>query len=316
MSRYDLLIGLNEARLNAILGQVYASPQLRQSLFSGTQSGDFSDIKYRVDWSVGAAPSISLRAPTQDEWNAAIKSGGAPAAPLAGAFLVNISSLSVKLDATGESLNTTVPVNAICTVAAAGGTLSISALAVIVNVSAASDLDRYLIENVMVPEILNVVTKMLSGISIPQVNIMGMSLTPPVVGIANGYLLTAFTLAQSGAPSTDGAAIPGDPFFILLSQQLVQSAVDFQVRSNLQGKTFDQSGSEGGGGFSAEYSVHGRIDGISATTTGNPTSLHANASLSMSASAGITTPAGVVISALEEAGKKIIDPDTWNPTKW
>jgi hypothetical protein len=316
MSSYDLLIGVGEERLNAILAQVYASDQLRRSLFSGSQSGAFTGLEYRVDWSVGVAPTISLKAPTQDEWSAAIKGGGAPAAPQSGAFLVNLSSLSIKLQATGESLDTTVPVRAICTVAAGGGALSISALAVIVNLNAASDLDRYLIESVMVPTILDMLNKTLSGISIPQVNVMGMALTPPVVGIMNGYLLTAFNLVNSGTPSPDGAAIPGDPFFILLSRQLVQSAVDFQVRSNLQGKTFDQSGSEGGGGFSAEYSVHGRIDGITAATTSNPTALRANASLSMSASAGITTPVGVVVRTIEDIGKKIIDPDTWNPTKW
>lgn len=316
MGKYDVLIGVNEARLNAIMAQVYNSAQLRQSLFTGSQSGNYSGIPCQVNWSVGAAPTLSLQTPTPDEWNASIKGGGAPATPQAGAFIVNLSSLSVKLNAAGESVDTTVPVKTICTIAAAGGSLSFSALGVIVNLSQASDMDKYMISNVLVPEILAMLTKALSGIAIPRITIGSISLTPPVVGIANGNLLTAFNQVQFGTPSVDGVAIPGDPFFVLLSQAMIQSAVDHEVRSNLQGKTFDQGGSEGGGGFSAEYSVHGVIQGISVSTTPNPTTLHANVSLGMSASAGINTPIGVVIGGLETAGKKIIDPDTWNPTKW
>ncbi len=316
MSTYDLLIGVNEARLNGILSQVYGSPQLRQSLFSGSESGDYSGLAFQVKWSVEAAPSLSLRAPTPEEWTAAIKEGGTPAPPQSGTFIAGLSSLSIQLDASGQKLNTTVPVKAICTIAAAGGSMSIAALAVIVNLSQASDLDRYMISNVMVPRILAMLTKALSGIAIPQVNVAGISMTPPVVGITNGYLLTAFNLVQDGTPSTANVAIPADPFFVLLSRQLVQSAVDYQVRTNLQGKQFDQSGSEGGGGFSAEYSAHGTIQGISVSTTPNPLALRANVTLSMSASAGITTPIGAIVGGLEEAGKRIIDPDTWNPTKW
>lgn len=309
MSNYDALIGVNEARLNGILAQVFASPQLRQSVFIGGQAGNYSGVDFRVNWTLNAAPTLSLRPPTLQEWQASIKGGGSPATPQAGAFIVNLSSLTVKLDATGQTLDTTVPVTAICTIAISGTTISFTALGIIVNLSQASDLDKYMISNVLVPEILAMLTKALSGVAIPKINIAGIPLTPPVVGITHGYLLTAFNLGQFGTPSVENVAIPGDPFFALLSQRMLQTAVDFEVRSNLQGKTFDKSGSEGGGGFSAGYSVHGEIQRIAVSVTPNPTVLHANVSLGMSASAGINTPVGEIIN-------KIIDPDTWNPTKW
>ena len=317
MSAYDLLIGINEGRLDVIMSQVYASPALRKSLFSGTQTGSYTGINFTVTWSLGAAPTISLRSPTPTEWTESIQAGGSPVAPQSGAFIVNLSSLSVKLVASGETVDTTVPVKAICTVATHGSALSIAALSVIVNLSNSSPLDKYMISNVLVPNILAMLSKALSAIHIPNLSFAGISLTPPVVEILNGYLLTAFNLVQDGTPSIGSVPIPtGDPFFALLSRQLTQSVVDYEVRTNLQGQQFHKNGSEGGGGFSADYSAVGAIASISASTTSNPQKLHVNVSLNMSASAGISTPIDAIIGGLETAGKAIINPDTWNPTKW
>lgn len=316
MSNCDLLIGMNETRLDLVTAQVFASPSLRKTLFSGSQNGSYTEIPFSMTWSVNAAPTFSLRPPTADEWSGAIKSGGSPVAPQAQAFVLNLSSLSIKLTASGQTVDTTVPIKAICVVAARGAALSIEPLAVVVNTSQSSPLDRYMISNVLVPDILNLLSQTLSGIPIPSLSFGGISLTPPVVQITGSYLVVAFNLVQDGTPSLAGVQLPSDPFFVLLSPALVQSAVDYQVRTNLQGQTFNKSGNEGGGGFSAEYSTAGSIAGISVSTTPNPLALRANVSLTMSASAGINTPAGVVIDGIKKAGEAIINPDTWNPTKW
>lgn len=327
MSNYDLLVGLNQDRLNLITQQAYSSDSLKQSLFSGGESGSYSGISYSLNWQVGSAPELSLREPTSDEWGQAIKEDGKTIAPQTGAFMVDIQKLSLKLKTDTENLDTTIPVQAICTAGTHGNSLVISALAVIVNLSNASDLDRFVISKVLIPGILKMLNQTLSGLQIPSISFGGISLTPPVVELKDKYLLAAFNLVKDGTPSIGNAQIPSDSFFALLSNELVQSAVDYEVRTNIQGQQFNKSGSEGAAGFSASYHAWGKINGLSLKTTSNPVQLTADASISMSASAGIDTPlsfitkpisdaANTVADGVETAAKAIVNPDTWNPSKW
>ena len=327
MSNYDLLVGLNQDRLNLITQQAYASEALRQSLFVGAESGSYSGVSYSLNWQVASAPELSLREPTSDEWRQAIKEDGKTVAPQSSAFLVDIQKLSLKLKTDTENLDTTIPVQAICTAGTHGNTLVISALAVIVNLGNASALDRFVISRVLIPGILKMLNRALSGLQIPSISFAGISLTPPVVELRDKYLLAAFNLVKDGTPAIGDAQIPSDSFFALLSNELVQSAVDYEVRSNIQGQQFNKSGSEGAAGFSANYHAWGKINGLSVKTTSTPTKLSADASISMSASAGIDTPLGVVTGAIsdaantvadgvETAAKAIVNPDTWNPSKW
>ena len=312
MSNYDLLVGLNQDRLNLITQQAYSSDALKKSLFVGGDSGQYSGINYTLNWVVDSTPTLSLRSPTPDEWTRAIKEDGKSVAPQSGAFIVDIQKLSIKLNTsseTQEDLSTTIPVQAICTATARGGSLTVKALAVIVNLSKATELDSYLISKVLIPGLLGMLNKTLAGIQLPQLSFGNTNLTPPVVEIKNGYLLAAFNLVKDGTPSIGDAQIPSDPFFSLLSRELVQSVVSYEVRHNIQGQKFDKGGSEGAGGFSANYHTWGKISSVSVSTTSNPMKLHANVSIEMSASAGINSPITKVVS-------KIVDPDTWNPSKW
>jgi hypothetical protein len=327
MSNYDLLIGLNQDRLNLITQQAYSSDTLKKTLFLGGESGQYSGMNYTLNWVIDSPPALSLRSPTSDEWQKAIKEDGKSVAPQSDAFIVDIQKLSLKLNTNTQNLDTIIPVQAICTTRASSTSLSINALAVIVNLSQSTELDRFVISKVLIPGLLRVLNKTLAGIQLPQLSFSGISLTPPVVEIKNGYLLAAFNLLKDGTPSIGDAPIPNDPFFSLLSNELVQSVVSYEVRNNIQGREFNRSGSEGAAGFSANYHVWGKITGLSVSTTSDPVKLHADASIDMSASAGIDTPVGDVVDVVEDAGKAvgkvaedvgkaIINPDTWNPSKW
>ncbi|MDJ0676700.1 MAG: hypothetical protein QNJ36_15200 [Calothrix sp. MO_167.B42] len=307
MSNYDLLVGLNQDRLNLISQQVYSSDTLKQSLFVGGESGQYSGMSYTLNWVIASPLTLSLRSPTSDEWQKTIKEDGNRVAPQSGAFIVDIQKLSLKLNTSADTqdLDTTIPVQAICTARASGNSLTINALAVIVNLSQSTELDRFVISKVLIPALLRVLNKTLAGIQLPQLSFSGISLTPPIIEIKNGYLLAAFNLLKDGTPSIGDAQIPSDPFFSLVSHELLQSVVRHQVHNNIQGQEFNQSGSEGVVGFSANYHVWGKIRGLSVSTTSNPLKLHANASIDMSASAGIDTPVGVVVDAIEDAGKAV-----------
>ena len=104
MSHYDLLVGLNQDRLNLITQQAYDSSSLKSSLFSGKQSGEYSGIQYALHWSLESAPTFDLRAPTNEEWNQAIKEGGNKAAPQTETLIVELSKLSIKLSTDSENI--------------------------------------------------------------------------------------------------------------------------------------------------------------------------------------------------------------------
>ncbi|MCY4045403.1 MAG: hypothetical protein OXE99_10005 [Cellvibrionales bacterium] len=334
MSHYDLLVGLSETKLNLMIQQAYDSESLKDSLFSGGESGSFTGMSYNLNWQVKTAPTLVLGAPSNDDWSQAIKEDGQTIAPQSGAFMVDISALSLKLVTVAENLDTTIPVKAICAASVNGNALSIEAKAVIVNLSNATAMDKFVISKVLIPGLLKMLNQTLSGLKIPELNFAGISLTAPVVEMKSGYLLAAFNLVKDGTPSVGDVAIPSDAFFALMSQELVQNVVNYEVQHNVQGKKFDKSGSEGAAGFSANYHAWGKIESLSVKTTSNPLKLNASADLSMSASAGIDTPlgflsdaAGAVVDGVstaanavadgaKQAAETIVNPDTWNPSKW
>lgn len=324
---YDLLTGFNQDKLNQIIAKVYSTPNLKSTLFTGSEFGSEMGVSYTLNWAVEAAPTVSLTSPTSDNWANAIGVNGVSVAAKEGAFLVNLSTLKINIDAGDQKLDTTIPVQAIALAGNSGANLQITTLGVIIDLSKASTLDKAIITSALVPAVLKMLNKSLSGIEIPQLSFSGVTLTAPVVEAKDGYILAAFNLTKDGAPSIGTVPAQNTPFFAIVSRELAQFVSDYQVQTNIQGQKFDQSGKESGGGFSAEYAVHGQIKSIRVAVTSDPIVMQASASLAMSASAGVSTPVGYVIDAagnvvkevgkvVEDVGKAIINPDTWNPAKW
>lgn len=321
MAKIDLLIGINADRLNQIINQAFSNQAMRAHFFTGTQGGVFQSVNYTANWQLQSVPSVELRTPTQDEWNQSIKADGNRALPVANAFITNLNDLSISLTLAGATKQTSTSVKAICTASVNGNTTSISALAVIVDLSGCAPFDLFITKTFIIPNVLTSVTSTLSGINVQPPSISGINLTPPTVAIQNNALLLAFNLVQDSQPDLTGFVAPSQPFFILASQDLMQAAVNYVVTNNIQGKSFSKSGSDGALGFSGEYSANGNVNGISVNTTNNPTQLHANVNFSLSASAGISTPLGyiieggkVILSGLETAGETI--GHYANPSNW
>lgn len=326
-SNYDLLTGISEGKLNEIVAFVFSKPHVRTDVFQGSDSGEQMGQPYRIDWQILTAPRFSLAPPSEHDWTIALHADGTPLPRRDDAFLVEVDRMHIKVAAFGKSNDTTFPVRTIATVAGAGGRLRISTLGIIVDLSGADQMARFVIRSAVIPQVMAALDRTLSGIELPELHFSGQSFTPPVVEARDGYLLTAFNLTKDGAPAIGDAPVESGPFFARMSRELMQRVVDHEVNSGIRGKTFTQTGREAGGGFAAQYSVWGRIDSLSVSTTTDPRQLTAKAGLSMSASAGIDLPVGQVIDALgnvgkeigkgfEKAGKAIINPDTWNPTKW
>lgn len=320
---YDLLVGLSAPKLDQAIAQVYGNASLRESLFKGSKSVNLGGSNISVAWDVQSAPAFQLSPPSADEWKIAVKGDGSKAPPQNDAFMVNLAKLKLQITASAGNLDTTIPVKIICTADSSTGRILLKALAVIVNLSDASDTDKFIIRSILIPGLLDTANKSLNGFNIPSPSIPGISLTPPVADVQNNHLLVAFNLLKDGTPNLSGVNLPDDSFFILMSPELTNYAINYVVKNNVQGKSFSKSGSVGGGGFSANYNATGRINSIGLNQISDPTRLKANISLGLNAGAGIDTPVGYIIKGgeivyegVKDVVEKILDPDTWNPTKW
>jgi hypothetical protein len=126
---------------------------------------------------------------------------------------------------------------------------------------------------------------------------MGVSLTAPRAAIANNKFIVGFNTIEHAQPELNEISVPDRPFFVLASQELLRIAANYAVTTNIQGKSFHKEDSDGYMGFRASYSADAMATGISIRTTGVPSMLKADVSLSMQAGGGISTPS--------------IDPTTW-----
>ena len=321
MPGIDLLIGLQANKLNAALAQVFRNPALSDKIFGGVQSGDFEGVPYTVSYKLHAAPVLELRSPTADEWNKSIKEGGNPGIPVANAFIVDLPSLNGSFESGGQTKQSDFAIKAICNASNNGGKPVLTAYSVVVDLSGLSPIDKFVTIQFLIPKILSAVNETLAGLTIPVPSFAGVSLTPPSVAIINGTLLIAFNMVNNAQPNLQGYPVPGNPFFVLGSQALVQAAANYVVTHNIQGQSFHKSGNEGSAGFSAGYNVNGTVNHVLVQTSGNPVMLHATVDLGLSASAGIDTPLGYIVqggeviwNGIKSAGEAV--GNALNPTKW
>jgi hypothetical protein len=321
MPTIDLLIGLQAGRINTAIAQVFQNQTLRDKIFSGTQTGDFENVSYTASFQLNSAPGLEFRSPTTDEWNNSIKENGNPGIPVANPLIVNLPSLTGGFTSGGQSNQSTFPLKVICSASNNGNKIALTAYSVIVNLSGLSPIDAYVITNFLIPAVLSGIDQTLAGLTIPIPSFAGVSLTPPSVAISGSTLVIAFNLVQDAQPNLQGYPIPPDSFFVLASQALVQAAVNYVTTQNIQGQTFNKSGSTGAAGFGADYSVSGNVNSITVQTTNNPVQLHATVDFGLAASAGIDLPFGYILQGgeiiwdgLKDAGNTIIhalDPSNW-----
>jgi len=299
MSSIDLVIGLGADRLNTAIAALFQYQALREHLFSGNQNGEFEGVAYSVSYQINAAPTIELRPPTAQEWNSSIKAGGNTAPPVGNAFLVNLSALNGDFKSGGSDKKASFSVKAVCSAGHAGDKILLSAYSVILDLTALSPMDKFIVTGFLIPRILQGVNQLLAGLVIPTPSLPGVSLTPPSAAVLNNTLVVAYNLVNKGQPDFAAFPLPAKDFFVLMSQPLTQAAANYAATHNIQGQTFDKSGSQGGGGFSADYHVNGRVNNVQVQTTGDPVKLHATVDLSLQASAGINLPFGYILQAGE-----------------
>jgi hypothetical protein len=291
---FDVAIGMDESGLNQVLGELFQRPGLRKDLFSGSQSANILGAAIQVDWSVEQAPTVHLSAPTPDQWKHAIKADGAVAAPTVNALTMHFPQFKItRKAASGPDQTATVALDVICTINIQSDNLIVSALAVSVDLSAASAFDQVLYKSVIIPRILNLVGTAFGVEHLPNVNFEGLQFGPIALTVGSGRVAGVANLAgKPTPPAPDPGTLPNAKFFLLLGRDALQQTAQ-KGAAGLVGHSATSSGSRGFGLGNASYNGSVRLDSVSVQVGGDPTVINAQVAIGAEASAGVSLLGGI-----------------------
>jgi hypothetical protein len=313
---FDVALGMDETTLGQVMTAIFNRPSLRTKLFSGSEPIDAGSIKASVSYELESPPVVKLSPPTAEQWKRAIKADGNSAQPAENAMIVTLPKLKLtRPDETGHAQEGVVSLDAIVTVNLQNNTLTYNALAVIIDLSAAKPLDQIIYKKIVIPRALKAIDGAFGQPHIPNIAFNGLSFGSVILEVGDGRIVGVANLAHKPAPGPQPlAALPREPFFILLSREGMQIACQ-AGSADLVGKTAEKSGSESFGVGNASYRGSVRLDAISVQVANDPTVVNASIAVSASASAGISvldtiiggikTGANAVADAAKTAGNAI-----------
>ncbi|MDR3034100.1 MAG: hypothetical protein LBV78_13485 [Kitasatospora sp.] len=253
MADYDLAVSLHQDALNPTLAALYDRPALKAALFRGTvpaqAGGPDRPGGPESRWAVLRAPVLSLDPPADDDWQHAIKRRPPAARPTADALVVGFPQLQV----TYGDVSFDKAVRVVCTLAIHRHTLTVVPVAAIVDLTGATDWDRFLYTRMIGPRLLNLGATLIGGITLPHVKVAGAEFGEITLRVGGGRILGAARLAGEGsARLPPPQSLPDAPFYVLLSPRAVRRAAQNTLDA-FSGQRHDTSGEAGFGIGTARY---------------------------------------------------------------
>lgn len=273
MSQFDVAVGMDATTLNQGVSGLYANSQARADLFKGSQTGTLGTAPYTADWDIQTAPTFTLAPPTATQWNNSINSQGQhPTTPVP---TENFFQLVFPQFYGSYTLGTAAPVSGTTEVIVfaqmtiSGSTLSLAPLAVWLDETKMTGWDQFILNQVILTQVLQKADTMLSGLHIPPLSFAlagaNLQLTPPQGTISGGWLILAASLQTKGTVDITGVTWPQQSLFVLLSSDVINQVAS-GLGGQLAGKQFSDDGSKNGGKYSYNATLE-RLDGIQADAT-------------------------------------------------
>ncbi|WP_367134139.1 MULTISPECIES: hypothetical protein [Streptomyces] len=273
---YDLAVGADVSIVNKAAEEVYS--QLYPRYFTGSQPYDAGGSNVTVTWDVKTAPVFDLTPPaySEEELRARFTEGAAAgrftedqAAEFAAGlresldgstFQVVLRQVHVTVDTGSGPLvegDVTVTVDVQATTSA-DGLLTLNPLKAVAGDT--SHVEKVILDNVVLPAVLDQARQILSGIKLPKPDIPLLDLSVPVPVIQPQRAVAAMNLVEHGIPKPPFPDTwPESPFFALLGMDTVQRIAE-AATAYLEGKTFPADGSKnvgvGTAYFKATITVH------------------------------------------------------------
>ncbi|WP_424101141.1 hypothetical protein [Moorena producens] len=301
MSNFDIAIGLSANSVNSILAALFADSTAKAKFFRGIYSEDIAG-KGTVysSYEVNAAPTVTLAAPDQASWDAAIKQTKDQPLPTENCFQIHFSSISgtISID-NGSPVNGEGQLDVYMTAAMSNGVLSLDPLAVYMDTSSLSQFDKWLIPNVLAPAALEMASKIMDTIKLPSIpSYEDISFIDPGLSIMNEQLIIATVLTNNSASlSLTGFSPPTKNYYTLLSPTLINAVIQSQKAKIEAGFENYKSGEEKVGDDVAAWAkgtYELNLKDFSAVAdASNPTQVNISvkADISVSGSAGGLVPA-------------------------
>jgi hypothetical protein len=291
---FDIAVGMSGSQLNSTAAALYAD--VYPAVFTGTYHAQYGGIDFTVAVDVRAAPQFNLGGTQPAEAvaaalaeriaadpNAAAGPRGPDGAGLAGeadaaeiiaavaatypTFEIILPTVALTLS-NGTTTKLTLALTAQCYLENGPNTISFVPYAVTAS-QQQDPVTNYLVQHVVLPNVLTMLTQLLSGVTIPPIQVSGIPLSQPSVGIAGDYVIAAANLVASGTPPPPDGSFPwpGTPFFALLGPNLIQQLGVIAAAS--ASNNFSDSGSGGDfwGGYEWGYGLS--LTSPSATIQGN-----------------------------------------------
>lgn len=287
---FDVAIGMTQAELDAVSQSLYT--QVYPQLFTGSKQVDYSGATFTVSWDITAPATFDLLNPpaAQDALRAHLAGltgpeGGQPspdqveaATSSAAAFSFTYPTAALKFTAPNvpeADLTLALTANARIDVTLDGGQMmdvySLTAP------QQADPVENYLLQNVVIPQVLASTQQIFGGVTIPAIQLPGLALGPPVPFVQSSTLIAVANLAGEATPAVPAPgsfAWPSSQFFTLLSGNAFQTLTAGYVASSRN--AMSDSGSNGSHWAGDEWSYSLGI--------GNPrTAIQGDGSVAMSA---------------------------------
>ncbi|WP_424887320.1 hypothetical protein [Streptomyces sp. XH2] len=301
---YDLAVGADVSIVNKAAEEVYG--QLYPRYFTGSQPYDAGGTSVTVTWDVKTAPVFDLTpaAYSEKELRARFTEGAVAgrftddqvaehAAALhnsldGSTFQVVLRQVHVTVDTGGGNLvegDVTVTVDVQATTSPSG-LLTLNPLKAVA--SDTSQVQKVILDNVVLPALLDQARQVLSGITLPKPDIPLLDLSVPVPVIQPQRAVAAMNLVEHGIPQPPFPDTwPASPFFALLGTDTVQRIAE-AATAYLEGKTFPAGDSKNIGVGTAYYKATIVIHNVRCEIVGSDVlAVRVHAAVTGSGSAGI-----------------------------
>ncbi|HGY1008157.1 TPA: hypothetical protein ACNUUR_000718 [Aeromonas salmonicida] len=315
MSYFDVAAGINQTGLNSTLTGFFASPIAQSKIFNGNVTQDIAplgdvDLVYQVI----DCPEINLAPPSQADWDASFKASEVTTLPSSNVLVLTLSQVAAQI-----TYNQVPPLKAqglikgYASFELKDNVLSIKPLAVWIDESEFSGFDKVVVNGILIPQILKVITSTLASIPLPQLPDLGQqSFQPPIAGIIDSCaLVIATVLGDTPAVDLNGYDNPSQDTYLRTNLRMVNNLLVSYVKGK-SAKAEDQTGSDA---WNAAGSIGATVDSISAGINGS--TLQVSVSLGDISGYGELGGTGVgvtkaILCPIGAAADAIANPSDWD----
>ena len=310
MSNFDVAVGINSTPLDQGAEKLYDDPTVRDKLFRGTTTKNIDPIgEVALSWDVLAAPTFTLSAPTQNQWDAATKASQEDALPTGNVFQVHFPEVEVTVTIAGAEVATKGAMDAYATVVDDdGGNVKFELEALFIDDSDFSIFDQAIIIGILVPEGIKLANSFLQTYQLPSIPpVEGVTFNPINIDIVQNLLIFSATSTANLNPFdiSDFAWPSTEDYFGLLSPTILNTVIDTTLKA-FENETEEGKAEKGNLAFKAKADFKATLKSISGSVLPNDnTKIKLQVTADASAHAGISgivptvlCPVGTALNAL------------------